>query len=172
MTALDYYAVLGVTRDATQDQIKRAYRKEALAAHPDRNPDDPSAEKRFKEVNEAYKVLGDERKRTDYDRQFDPPDSVFDLLTSDAARRTLQSRMDLPPMAPKPGTTTVAVAQAQEHGDQRFVEVAINLDGDEELQIVDLPETSSPVRWGKVSGVGDSGRNNGPAGDLYIVAVD
>ena len=64
----DYYEVLGVSRDATPDEIKKAYRKKALQFHPDRNPGDPSAEKKFKEIAAAYEVLEDEKKRQMYDR--------------------------------------------------------------------------------------------------------
>ena len=64
----DYYSTLGVSRSADQKEIRKAYRKLAAKYHPDRNPDDPSAEERFKEVNEAYTVLNDEEKRKFYDR--------------------------------------------------------------------------------------------------------
>jgi molecular chaperone DnaJ len=64
----DYYEVLGVARDATDQQIKSAYRKLALKHHPDRNPGDKAAEEKFKEAAEAYAVLADGQKRTAYDR--------------------------------------------------------------------------------------------------------
>ncbi len=67
-TQHDYYEVLGVSRDETADGIKRAYRKLAVKYHPDKNPDDPEAENRFKELGEAYEVLMDEDKRAAYDR--------------------------------------------------------------------------------------------------------
>ncbi len=63
----DYYEVLGVADDASADDIKKAYRKLARANHPDANPDDPKAEQRFKDVGEAYAVLGDDAKRREYD---------------------------------------------------------------------------------------------------------
>ena len=63
----DYYATLGVTKTNTTKEIKQAYRKLARKHHPDVNPDDKAAEARFKEVNEAYEVLGDAEKRTKYD---------------------------------------------------------------------------------------------------------
>ena len=64
----DYYDTLGISRSADGKEIRSAYRKLAAKYHPDRNPDDPSAEERFKEVNEAYTVLNDPEKRKFYDR--------------------------------------------------------------------------------------------------------
>lgn len=68
MTKKDYYEILGVPRNATQEEIKKAYRKLALKYHPDRNPGDKEAEEKFKEAAEAYSVLGDPQKRATYDR--------------------------------------------------------------------------------------------------------
>jgi len=64
----DYYDILEISRKATPEELKKAYRKKALQFHPDKNPGDAEAEKRFKEVSEAYEVLSDEKKRQLYDR--------------------------------------------------------------------------------------------------------
>ncbi len=64
----DYYDILEISKNATQDEVKKAYRKKALQYHPDRNPGDSDAEKRFKEISEAYEVLSDEGKRRTYDQ--------------------------------------------------------------------------------------------------------
>ena len=68
MAKRDYYEVLGVSRDASQDEIKKSYRRLAMKFHPDRNKDDAEAENKFKEAKEAYEVLKDEDKRSAYDR--------------------------------------------------------------------------------------------------------
>ncbi len=68
MSKRDYYEILGVSRNATEVEIKRAYRTLAVKHHPDKNPDDPHAEEKFKEAAEAYSVLSDGQKRAAYDR--------------------------------------------------------------------------------------------------------
>ena len=74
MAKRDYYEVLGVDKNASEDEIKKAYRKLAIKYHPDRNPDDPKAEAMFREAAEAYDVLHDSQKRQNYDRfGFDAP---------------------------------------------------------------------------------------------------
>lgn len=92
MAKRDYYETLGVSRDADEAEIKKAYRQLALRHHPDRNPGDKESEERFKEVNEAYSVLSDPEKRAQYDRfgtvgvtgrGFDPSDLGFGTIFED-----------------------------------------------------------------------------------------
>ena len=68
MSKADYYEILGVSRDASDTELKSAYRKQALKYHPDRNPGDHAAEEKFKQASEAYQVLSDADKRAGYDR--------------------------------------------------------------------------------------------------------
>ena len=68
MAKRDYYELLGVAKNASADEVKKAYRKLAMQHHPDRNPGDKSAEQKFKDLSEAYDVLKDDQKRAAYDR--------------------------------------------------------------------------------------------------------
>jgi molecular chaperone DnaJ len=68
MSKRDYYEILGVSKDTDEKEIKKAYRRVAMKFHPDRNPDDPKAEDKFKEASEAYEILSDREKRAAYDQ--------------------------------------------------------------------------------------------------------
>ena len=68
MSKRDYYEVLGLNRDASEGDLKKAYRRLAMKYHPDRNPDAPDAEDKFKEASEAYEILADPEKRHAYDQ--------------------------------------------------------------------------------------------------------
>ncbi len=69
----DYYKILGVSKDASEQDIKKAFRKLALEHHPDRNPNDASAEEKFKEISEAYQTLSDPQRRADYEQRIATP---------------------------------------------------------------------------------------------------
>src|SRR6476661_3982216 len=68
MAKRDYYEVLSVNRDCSEEDLKKSYRRLAMKWHPDRNPDNPKAEEHFKEAKEAYEMLSDEQKRAAYDQ--------------------------------------------------------------------------------------------------------
>ena len=70
---IDYYSTLGLRSDSSAEEIKKGYRKLAMQYHPDRNEGSPESEERLKEINEAYQILGDEKKRMYYDMQYQRP---------------------------------------------------------------------------------------------------
>jgi len=91
--AKDYYEVLGIPRNSTDEQIKKAYRKLAMQYHPDRNPGKEEwANEKFKEINEAYGVLGDSQKRRQYD-QFGTVGNIGDIFGSSFTRSTFEDLM-------------------------------------------------------------------------------
>jgi len=91
--AKDYYQILGVPRNAAQEQIKKAYRKLAMQHHPDRNPSKEKwANEKFKEINEAFGVLGDPEKRRQYD-QFGTVGNIGDIFGSPFTRTTFEDLM-------------------------------------------------------------------------------
>ncbi len=101
MNKKDDYSILGLDRDTTQEEIKKAYRRLALEYHPDRNPKDKEAEEIFKEIGEAYAVLGDQEKRRTYDRfgpsqfwQRHQPEDIFKTFSFKGLFREFDLRFD------------------------------------------------------------------------------
>jgi molecular chaperone DnaJ len=141
-TASDLYAALGVSKGASADEIKKAYRKLAREFHPDRNPGDPAAEERFKEVQHAYDVLSDAEKRKAYDqfgsadgrRGFDPRAGTYDFGDFD-----LGDLGDLFGGIFGRGSARQQRAQPQRGAD---LEVQVNLSFDDSLKGI---ETKIPV---------------------------
>ena len=189
----DYYDVLGVTRDAGDEEIKRAFRQKAKQYHPDANPDNPAAEARFKEVNEAYEVLSDEEKRAAYNRfgenwrhyqgfnggnpygaggeaQFTDMSDIFETLFNHAdGRRQAGGFGGFQQAAPRARAgrrieRDVHISLREAYqGAQRIV----SKDGrDITVQIPRGAATGTKVR---LAGEGHPGVNGGPAGHLYLV---
>ncbi len=186
----NYYDVLGVSRTADDDEIKRAFRQKAKQYHPDANPDSPTAEARFKEVNEAYEVLSDDEKRSAYDRfgdnwqqyqgfngqspyggageaPFTDVSDIFESFFGGAGGRHggFHRSGDFPRAGQDiEQAVTISLREAYE-GAQRIVSKGGR---DITVQIPRGAATGTKVR---LAGEGKPGVNGGSAGHLYLVVT-
>ena len=195
-TNKDYYAILGLPKTATQDEIKSAYRKLAMKWHPDHNPDNPEAKDKFAEINEAYETLGDEEKRKQYDAPnpfaqngfrfsgFDPfgglnPFDDFEMFTGRPRRNS---------KFPRAGDDMILVLnvkfmESMEGCTKRVrVEIEDNCDCDGGCEKCDytgrttkqitlevkVPRGCPNGQRLRVTGQGNRGYNGGPNGDIYF----
>lgn len=184
----DYYQVLGVPRDASDEAIKKAFRQKAKQYHPDANPDDSGAEARFKEVNAAYEVLSDDEKRAAYnqfgenwqqyqsfngehpfsgrgDARYSDMSDIFETVFGGGGRRGggFQGRADFPRAGRDiERDVHISLREAYE-GAQRIV----SKDGrDITVRIPRGAATGAKVR---LAGEGEPGYNGGSNGHLYLV---
>ena len=196
MAQRDYYEVLGVKKGASMDELKRAYRKLAVKYHPDKNPGDKQAEERFKEINEAYAVLSDPKKKEQFDRfgsntfhqqysqedifrgfnvddlfkdQGFGTDDIFSRIFGDAMRR---QRGGAGRMAAKGEDFSMEIQvtfrDAYDGADKR---VAFMRDGGREELSVKIPAGIESGAKLRVAGRGGAGRMGGAAGDLFLTVT-
>ena len=196
MAQRDYYEVLGVKKGASMDELKRAYRKLAVKYHPDKNPGDKQAEERFKEINEAYAVLSDPKKKEQFDQfgssnfhqrfsqedifrgfnvddmfrdQGFGTDDIFSRIFGDAVRR---QRGGGGRMAAKGEDFSMEVQvtfrDAYDGAEKR---IAFMRDGVREELSVKIPAGIESGAKLRVAGRGGAGRMGGPAGDLFLTVI-
>lgn len=198
MAGSDYYKALGVDKKATPDEIKKAFRKLAVKYHPDRNPGDKSAEDKFKEINEAYAVLSDPKKKEEYDtfgsngfhkqysqedifRNFDfgnvykdmgagttGGDDIFSRLFGGAFARG--GRGGFRP-GPQKGTDLEMETDVSFRDAAQGAEkvVAFRRNGKREELKVKIPAGVNNGSKIRITGKGGQGENGGPQGDLYLI---
>ncbi|PMP79734.1 MAG: molecular chaperone DnaJ [Chloroflexus aggregans] len=183
----DYYQVLGVSRNASDDEIKRAYRRLARKYHPDVNRGDPNAEARFKEINEAYQVLSDKEQRAKYDRfgsefhryeqtgfggvDFSSQTDFADLFeTLFGNRRTSGSRFNVRLDGQDVEQPVELTLEEAYHGTQRTLQFA-NPNGTPRTITVKIPAGIDTGKRVRVPGEGAPGLNGGRRGDLYLVVT-
>jgi len=194
MAQRDYYEVLGVKKGASIEELKKAYRKLAVKYHPDKNPGDKQAENRFKEINEAYAVLSDPKKKEQFDQfgssnfhqRYSQEDifkgfNVDDLFkdqgfgTDDIFSRIFGGAMRNQrgghgrSMAAKGEDYNMEIQvtfrDAYDGADKR---IAYLRDGAREELSVKIPAGIEPGTKLRVAGRGGSGRGGGPAGDIFL----
>ncbi|WP_224984161.1 DnaJ C-terminal domain-containing protein [Geomonas agri] len=195
MAQRDYYEVLGLKKGASADEIKRAYRKLAVKYHPDKNPGDKQAEERFKEINEAYAVLSDPKKKeqfdqfgsTDFHQRFSQEDifrnfnvddmfrdqgfgtdDIFSRIFGDAMRRQRGGGRGRPMAAKGEDFSMEIQVTFRDAYDGAEKRVAFMRDGAREELSVKIPAGIESGARLRVAGRGAPGRMGGPAGDLYL----
>lgn len=198
MSEMDYYKVLGVSRDATDDQLKKAYRKLAMKYHPDRNKGNKEAEEEFKKISEAYAVLGDAEKRKQYDafgssgfhQRYSQEDIFkgfdfssifndvgiggFDFFSGAGAGRRFSfgggGGFDAQHRQPLKGQDLVyeLTLTIQEIAAGATKVITFQHEGGAEHLTVKIPQGMVEGKKLRLAGKGRSGVYGGPKGDLYI----
>ena len=190
MAQKDLYGTLGIARDASEEKIRKAYRKLARECHPDVNPNDPRAEERFKEVAFAYEVLSDTEKRARYDEfgvdglaeSFDSEHARTYRRWSDGARRSpfhesFTSNVDIEdllsglfggrPRGPQRSADAQAELGVPFLDAVRAREIPLKIEGRKPLRVRIPPGASDGTRI-RLAGQGVAGSDDRPAGDLYV----
>lgn len=192
MDYVDYYKILGISKTATQDEIKNAYRKLARKLHPDLNPDDKNANKKFQEINEANEVLGDPEKRKKYDQYGKDWKHGAEFEKARQQQRSSGNRGDFGGFSNEfDGETDFSDffssmfggggnrSQAKYRGQDYNAEMNVNLSDvystKQETITVDGKNIRVTIPAGiengqklRLKGYGSQGRNGGPNGDLII----
>ncbi len=203
MAARDYYEVLGVSKNVSEEELKRAFRKLAMKYHPDRNPNKKEAEERFKEINEAYAVLSDKEKRKQYDqfgaegfRQKYTQEDIFRGFDFDEIlsgifggrgkrdfRSTGRGGFDFGDIFGGAGGGYQNMGRTAQRGEDAVYELTLSLEeaaaggekrisyrknGKTEDISVKIPRGIPSGKKLRLAGKGMSGKNGGPAGDLYL----
>ncbi|MEZ5175323.1 MAG: DnaJ C-terminal domain-containing protein [Acidimicrobiia bacterium] len=179
----DYYATLGVAKDASHSEIKKAFRALARTSHPDNNPGDPTAEARFKEINEAYETIGDEETRKEYDharemgyfvggpgggQQYVRVDDLFGGRAG-SAQDLFGGFQDLfsgGRSRPRQGADATGSLNLSFHEALEGATRQLTVNG---AQVkVKIPKGIASGTRVRVPGKGGQGYNGGPPGDLYV----
>src|SRR5512136_1023386 len=179
MASRDYYEVLGVSKGASDEEIKKAYRKLAMKYHPDRNQNKKEAEERFKELNEAYAVLSDKEKRKQYDtfgqegfRQRFTQEDIFrgfdfeDIFSNLFGRGSYQDMGRVPQNGEDMYYEWPITLEEAAFGGEK--KVSLPKGGKVEEIYVKIPSGIPSGKKLRVAGKGAAGRNGGPPGDLYL----
>jgi len=165
---MNHYETLCIPRDASEEEIKKAYRTLARKYHPDKNPNDKAAEERFKEVSIAYKILSDPIKRATYDRGHRPLRSMSDLFFAQGPGMNV--RQMLTPAAQKvkrrgkdQARTLKVPAEVLQTGGS--ITIRFSIHGESQEKQVEIKPKQRTI---KIAQAGSRGKNGGESGDLYI----
>lgn len=175
--AKNAYNILGVPNEASFEVIKSAYRRLAMRFHPDRNSDNPIAEKKFKEISDAYEILSDTEKRADYDKKIKPLQSIADLLIRhNSGERLLEIMLPSAPAARTNGANGVFIRKVSRdlllEGGKFSTEIPVS-GMEKTFRSVTINLTAGEVnpRWFRIKELGFTGKNGGLRGTLWLVLI-
>lgn len=166
----DHYVVLGVSRDATPEELKSAHRALSRRYHPDKGSNTPAEIAKFHLVQEAYKTLSNKHRRATYDRGIDPPDSLMELFKRNHGKRELDVMLPAGRSEERPGpdaSIDVIVSPAILR-DGGVVTFTFDRGDGPESNTITVPEGAGAQPWACIQGLGYRGQNNGQSGSLYI----
>lgn len=158
---MNLYQILGVRPDATEEDIRKAYRSIARETHPDAHPDDTSAEQRFKEATAAYEVLSDTARRSVYDRERHPSRCVQDLLDKSVGSGLLSAMLPHAPAARRDGEDLIVCCPVEDG------QVHVEDPRDPQARTrIPMPRVHALAR---VADMGSPGVGGGSPGALYVI---
>ncbi|MFH1946657.1 MAG: J domain-containing protein [Candidatus Magasanikbacteria bacterium] len=171
-----FYDVLSILRNASTEEVKRAYRRVARECHPDYFPDDELAKTRFHKAWEAYSVLSDSDQRQQYDKLIAPPESLTDLFINDpVGQKVVEIMIEHAPVASVDGVDTTAVLEVRESEDSILVPPTYESEVEVLLDLLTAPEaredalgSRTKVIWLHRPSFGEVGQNNGKRGDQWV----
>jgi curved DNA-binding protein CbpA len=172
---MNLHELLGVPEDATDHEIRAAYRRIALRCHPDRTKGDPAAESLFHEATEAYRILTHPERRRRYEVEYGLVESIVDLFERRRiGRRLLKAVLPTAKNAPRSGRSWIQAVPVPERGreaDGTFKAHPPHGGGRRPLRIGKPPDGQA-VSWYEIEGHGEPGRNGGEPGDFWLMIID
>lgn len=169
-TTPDYYVVLGVSRDASPEELKKAYHRLSRRYHPDRGLNTPEEVAKFQLVQEAYRTLSNKKKRASYDRGIDPPQSLMELFSRMHGKHELDVMLPAGRSETRSGphaSIDIAVSPTILR-DGGSVTIAFDRGHGPESALITLPPGINTHPWACIQGLGYQGPNNGQYGSLYV----
>lgn len=158
---MNLYQVLGVQTDASQEEIRKAYRRIARQTHPDLYPDSPEKLSRYRAATEAYNVLGSERSRASYDHKIRAPQSLQDMLNKAVGKRFLSALLPHAPSAQRDGEDLIMNLEERDG----HVEV-VDPEDSERVLVIPTPHKHQMCR---IVGLGAHGSGTGKRGNLIVI---
>jgi len=167
MADVDYYALLGINRNASTREIKNAYRKKARECHPDRTGSDGTDA--FRLITRAYAILSDPDKREEYDKGFRPVTSIQDLYARrHEGKKVMEIMLPSAPAAKQVGPDLYMMVSVGTEVLLQGGTVTITLPGAEDELVLHVPPRAKELSWCRLPHKGSPGRNGADSGDLWI----